>query len=118
MPKVVAVIGASSNRRKFGNRAVRAFVSQGYTVVPINPHETEIEGLRTFASVIDVPGAIDTAVFEKAAGLATVVTDPGWSDVGTWAAVYELAAAEGLAVALPEGVAGEDAVRVHRPVAG
>jgi mannose-1-phosphate guanylyltransferase len=39
--------------------------------------------------------AIDTAVFEKAEGLATVVTDPGWSDVGTWAAVYELGAAEG-----------------------
>jgi len=35
---------------------------------------------------------IDTAVFEKAEGLATVVTDPGWSDVGTWAAVYELSA--------------------------
>jgi mannose-1-phosphate guanylyltransferase len=35
---------------------------------------------------------IDTAVFEKADGLATVVTDPGWSDVGTWAAVYELGA--------------------------
>jgi len=37
---------------------------------------------------------IDTAVFEKAEGLATVVTDPGWSDVGTWAAVYELGANE------------------------
>jgi mannose-1-phosphate guanylyltransferase len=37
---------------------------------------------------------IDTAVFEKAEGLATIVTDPGWSDVGTWAAVYELGAAE------------------------
>jgi mannose-1-phosphate guanylyltransferase len=35
---------------------------------------------------------IDTAVFERAEGLATVVTDPGWSDVGTWAAVYELGA--------------------------
>ena len=35
---------------------------------------------------------IDTAVFERASGLATVVTDPGWSDVGTWAAVYELGA--------------------------
>jgi mannose-1-phosphate guanylyltransferase len=35
---------------------------------------------------------IDTAVFEKAEGLATVVTDPGWSDVGTWAAVYEVGA--------------------------
>ena len=38
---------------------------------------------------------IDTAVFEKAEGLATVVTDPGWSDVGTWAAVYELGAQQG-----------------------
>jgi predicted CoA-binding protein len=61
MPKVVAVIGASSNRNKFGNRAVRAFVQQGYTVVPINPHETEIEGLRAYASVLDVPGPIDMA---------------------------------------------------------
>jgi predicted CoA-binding protein len=61
MAKVVAVIGASSNRNKFGNRAVRAFVQQGYTVVPINPHETEIEGLRAYASVLDVPGPIDMA---------------------------------------------------------
>ena len=63
MSKVVAVIGASSNRHKFGNRAVRAFVHQGYTVVPINPHEREIEGLRTYASVLDVPGPIDMASF-------------------------------------------------------
>ena len=59
--KVVAVIGASSNRQKFGNRAVRAFQRQGYTVVPINPHEREVEGLKTYASVLDVPGAIDMA---------------------------------------------------------
>ena len=51
MAKVVAVIGASSNRNKFGNRAVRAFQQQGYTVVPINPHETEVEGLKAYASV-------------------------------------------------------------------
>ena len=63
MAKVVAVIGASSNRNKFGNRAVRAFRQQGYTVVPINPHEREVEGLKTYASVLDVPGAIDMASF-------------------------------------------------------
>jgi predicted CoA-binding protein len=57
----VAVIGASNNRRKFGNRAVRAFVSEGHTVIPINPHEREIEGLKTYASVLDVPGPIDMA---------------------------------------------------------
>lgn len=61
MPKVVAVIGASADRRKFGNRAVRAFLAKGHTVVPINPHETNIEGLKTFKSVLDVPGAIDMA---------------------------------------------------------
>jgi predicted CoA-binding protein len=61
MAKVVAVIGASSNRNKFGNRAVRAFRHQGYTVVPINPHEAEVEGLKAYASVLDVPGPIDMA---------------------------------------------------------
>ena len=61
MAKVVAVIGASSNRQKFGNRAVRAFVQQGFTVIPINPHELEVEGLKAYASVLDVPGPVDMA---------------------------------------------------------
>ena len=61
MSKVVAVIGASRDRRKFGNRAVRAFQAEGCTVVPINPHEREIEGLPAYASVLDVPGPIDMA---------------------------------------------------------
>ena len=61
--KVVAVIGASNNRQKFGNRAVRAFREQGYTVIPINPHEVEVEGLKAYASVLDVPGAIDMVSF-------------------------------------------------------
>ena len=63
MAKVVAVIGASTNRRKFGNRAVRAFLRQGYTVIPINPHENEVEGLKAYKSVLDVPGTIDMASF-------------------------------------------------------
>jgi uncharacterized protein len=63
MGKSVAVIGASSNRHKFGNRAVRAFRRQGYTVFPINPHEGEVEGLKTYASVLDVPEPIDMATF-------------------------------------------------------
>ena len=61
MSKVVAVIGASNDRRKFGNRAVRAYREQGYAVIPINPHETEVEGLKAYASILDVPGTVDMA---------------------------------------------------------
>lgn len=58
---VVAVIGASRDRRKFGNKALRAFRAQGYAVVPINPRESAVEGERAYASVLDYPGAIDEA---------------------------------------------------------
>jgi predicted CoA-binding protein len=61
MAKTVAVVGASSDRRKFGNKALRAFRDEGYTVFAINPNEEAVEGLRTYASVLDVPGPIDMA---------------------------------------------------------
>jgi predicted CoA-binding protein len=71
MPKTVAVIGASSNRRKFGNKALRAFRAEGYEVIAINPHEHEVEGVQAYPSVLDVPGVID---------MATVYVQP---EVGT-----------------------------------
>ena len=61
MSKVVAVVGASSDRNKFGNKALRAFKAEGYTVVPVNPNEPEVEGIKTYPSVVDVPQAIDMA---------------------------------------------------------
>ena len=61
MPLVVAVVGASRDRHKFGNKALRAFRDAGHTVIPVNPHETEVEGERAYASVLDVPGRIDMA---------------------------------------------------------
>jgi predicted CoA-binding protein len=53
--KTVAIIGASSNPNKFGNKAVRAFQRHGYTVYPVNPNELEVEGLATFKSINEVP---------------------------------------------------------------
>lgn len=53
--KTIAIIGASTDRAKFGNKAVRAFVQQGYEVFPVNPKEESIEGLPAFKSIRDVP---------------------------------------------------------------
>jgi predicted CoA-binding protein len=73
--KTVAVIGASSNRDKFGNKALRAFANKGYTVFPINPTETAVEGHPAFKSVLDVPGAIDMATFYVPGGVGVQVLD-------------------------------------------
>lgn len=63
MAKVVAVIGASTDRRRYGNKAVRAFAHKGFTVVPVTPAEAEVEGLAAYRTVLDVPGPIDMATF-------------------------------------------------------
>ena len=53
--KSVAIIGASNDRGKYGNKAVRAFLKQSYKVFPVNPNETTVEGIPAYKSVLDVP---------------------------------------------------------------
>src|SRR5260370_10905677 len=57
MKPTIAVIGASADRAKFGNKCVRAYAHHGYQVYPINPKETEIEGWPAFRPLADVPAA-------------------------------------------------------------
>ena len=53
--RTVAILGASADRNKYGNKAVRAFRRQGYTVYPVNPRENEIEGWPVYPSIAAVP---------------------------------------------------------------
>jgi predicted CoA-binding protein len=55
----VAVIGASHDRRKYGNKAVRAYCENGYRVFPVNPHEKTIEGLTAYPTLEAVGEPID-----------------------------------------------------------
>jgi predicted CoA-binding protein len=59
--KTVAIIGASNNRTKYGNKAVRAYARMGYTVFPVNPRESLVEGLPAYPSILDVPEPVDRA---------------------------------------------------------
>ncbi len=93
MSRTVAVVGASSSRAKFGNKALRAFQAQGYRVIPINPNESQVEGLKTYASVLDLPEPIDMATVYVQAdvtlrlldefaqkGIAEIWVNPGAED--------------------------------------
>ena len=74
MPSI-AIIGASANRSKYGNKAVRAYHERGYTVYPIHPAQTEVEGLPAYKSVLDVPEAIDVATFYVAPAIGLKVIE-------------------------------------------
>ena len=51
----VAVLGASRDRGKYGNKSVRAHARAGWQVFPVNPRSDEIEGLHAYRSLRDLP---------------------------------------------------------------
>lgn len=53
-----AVIGASSNRNKFGNKVLRCYIQQNKKVYPVNPHEQKIEGLAVVHQIADLPNNV------------------------------------------------------------
>jgi predicted CoA-binding protein len=53
--RVWAVVGASADRSKYGNRILRDLHLAGYIIYPLNPRETEIEGLRAYPTLADLP---------------------------------------------------------------
>jgi predicted CoA-binding protein len=58
--KTVAVIGASADRSKYGNKAVRAFQEAGWTVYPVHPTLEEVEGVRAYPNLDALPvGEVD-----------------------------------------------------------
>jgi hypothetical protein len=58
MPSV-AILGASSNRTKFGNKAVRAFHECGWEVFPVNRREASIEGFACIPGADALPTGLD-----------------------------------------------------------
>jgi len=57
--KTVAIVGASADRSKYGNKSVRAHLTQGWEVYPVNPGGGEIEGLHVYRSLEEIVGSVD-----------------------------------------------------------
>ena len=89
--KTVAVWGASSDRNKFGNKAVRAFRDCGYQVYPINAKESVVEGIGAFPSIQALPASPDIVsvylppplLLSLLPGLAAVGIVELWLNPGT-----------------------------------
>ncbi|MGA7827232.1 MAG: CoA-binding protein [Geobacteraceae bacterium] len=56
--KAYGVVGASTNRHKFGNKVLRCYLQNGYQAIPVNPKEKEIEGIPCVATVLDLPDEV------------------------------------------------------------
>jgi len=89
-----AVVGASSNREKYGNKVLRAYLQNNRKVWAVNPKETEVEGVPSYPDLASLPEQVDAIsiitppeVTEKiieqaaAAGIRHVWMQPGAESV-------------------------------------
>jgi uncharacterized protein len=58
-----AIVGASQDRNKYGNRVFRSLRHAGYKVYPVNPHLEEVEGVVAYATLSDLPQPPDVVNF-------------------------------------------------------
>ena len=88
----VAILGASTNRSKYGNMSVRAHAQTGWDVYPVNPTADEVEGLKCYPSIADIPvNRLDrvSVYLPPAVGLSVIediaAKNPGevWLNPGT-----------------------------------
>lgn len=78
--KRFAVVGASTDRTKYGNKVLRSYLQHGKDVVPVNPKEATVEGLAAAKSLGEIqpppdavsvitPPKVTEAVVEEAGRL-------------------------------------------------
>ena len=76
-PRSVAVIGASNESRKLGHAVFTNLLRAGFTgpVFPVNPDTRSVQGVRAYASVLDIPDPVDIAVVTVPASSVAEVLD-------------------------------------------
>lgn len=103
MSRTIAIVGASADRSKYGNKAVRAYLAEGWTVYPVNRDGGTIEGLDGVARLSDLdvdldrisvylPPRVTRAILPEiaAAGATEVWFNPGSADDAVLEAAAEL----------------------------
>jgi acyl-CoA synthetase (NDP forming) len=76
-PRSVAVLGASSDPTRISGRPIAYMQAQGFqgALYPINPNRAEVQGLKAYASIADLPETPDVAIVAVAAEVAAPAVD-------------------------------------------
>lgn len=61
--KCFAVVGATDNTEKYGNRIVKNLKKRGYEVYPVNPNLEEVEGIKCYPDLYTLPCKVDVVDF-------------------------------------------------------
>ena len=121
--RTIAVVGLSSNPARPSYRVAAYMKSQGYRVIPVNPHETNVLSEPAYSSLSAVPGTIDLVnIFRKSEDVLPIVEEAItcgvkaiWMQEGI---IYEQAAVRaresGLLVVMDRCWLKEHVVRSHR----
>lgn len=72
--KFIAVVGLSSSRSRPSYGVARYLQSAGYRIIPVNPNETEVLGVRAYPRLEDVPDKIDIVnIFRRPEAVPEIV---------------------------------------------
>ena len=96
-----AVVGASNDRAKFGNRVLRAYKHKGWKVYPVNPREAVVEELQAYPALASIP--------EKVRGVSIITPPPVTERI-----VAEAAEAGAKFVWMQPGAESPEAIRIAR----
>ena len=71
--KRFAVVGVSDNPEKYGNQIFKNLRRRGYEVYPVNPRLKEIEGVKCYPSLADIPVKVDVVDFVVPPGVTEMI---------------------------------------------
>ncbi|MGH7044012.1 MAG: CoA-binding protein, partial [Acetobacteraceae bacterium] len=114
-PRSVAIIGASGDPTRIGGRPIKYMKLSGFKgdVWPVNPNRPEVQGLKAYPSVADLPGTPDVAIIAVPAAIAQQAVE----DLGRRGAKAAIMFTAGFAEVDPAGEAAQDklvvAARAH-----
>ncbi len=105
-PRSVAVLGASNDATRIGGRPIAYMLASGFkgALYPVNPNRKEVQGLRAYSSVADLPETPDVAIVAVPAAIAV----QGIEDLGRRGTKAALVFTAGFAEVDANGAAEQD----------